>query len=104
MSNRFEDAEKLAATVRAEIPAVAVSWLASVRKEMEKLTTAALSGKVTDAEFRAMVEKTSKRLPEMLKDMDHDALAKLMEEGMGAAMGNGIAERLKTARPAPRDE
>ena len=38
-------------------------------------------------------EATSQRLPELLEEMDHEALAALMEEGMGAAMANGIAHR-----------
>lgn len=94
MPSRFRDAEKLAETVRGEIPAVAVTWLEAARKEMEMLTKAALSGDVTDEEFRRLVEETSKRLPELLDTMDHDALAGLMETGMGAAMGNGIARRM----------
>lgn len=93
MTTRFRDAEKLAATVREELPSVAIVWLAAVRKEMEKLTKAALSGEVSDTEFRALVEKTSKRLPALLKEMDHDALGKLMEAGMGAAIANGIEHR-----------
>lgn len=99
MPSRFQDTEQLAATVRAEIPAVALAWLASVRVEMEALTMAALSGEVSDAEFRALVEQTSARLPQLLAQMDHDALAGLMESGMGAAMGNGIAARIQ---PPPR--
>jgi hypothetical protein len=100
--SRFKDAEKLAETVRGEIPAAAINWLSAARKEMEKLTRAALRGDISDDEFRAMVEATSKRLPTLLDDMDHDALAKLMEDGMGAAMGNGIGEREKTARRKTR--
>lgn len=102
MPSRFQDAEKLAATVREQIPAVAIDWLAAVRKEMEKLTRAALRGDVTDAEFRAMVEATSKRLPELLAEMDHQAIAGLMETGMGAAMGNGIASRSVAVPATPK--
>ena len=97
---RYRDLEKLQANVRAEIPKVAVSWLAVVRKEMEKLTKAALSGEVSDEEFRRMVEKTSKRLPELLGEMDHDALADLMEKAQGASMANGIAARVEDFRKA----
>jgi hypothetical protein len=92
---RYRDLEKLQETVRADIPAVAISWLAAVRKEMEQLTKAALSGEVSDEEFRALVEKTSKRLPELLDEMNHEALADLMESGMGAAAANGIAQRIQ---------
>lgn len=98
---RYRDLEKYQANVRKEIPGVAVSWLAAVRKEMEKLTKAALSADVSDEEFRAMVEETSKRMPELLDEMDHDALAKLMEESMGGAMANGIAARLENLPPKP---
>jgi hypothetical protein len=91
--SRFSDSEKLAAATRARLPDVAGPWLAAVRREMEKLTTAALAGDVSDDDFRRMAEATSKRLPGLLDRMDHDALAGLMEHGMGAAMANGIAER-----------
>lgn len=102
--NRYRELEKLQETVRSEIPSVAVDWLAAVRKEMEKLTKAALSGDLTDEQFRALVEKTSKRLPELLDKMNHEALSGLMEKGMGAAMANGMAERLKTARPKTQEK
>lgn len=93
--SRFRDAEELAGTVRTDLPTVALAWLANVRKEMEKLTMAALNGEVSDAEFRALVEATSKRLPEMLDEMDTTALENLMEGAMGAAMANGIAQRIQ---------
>lgn len=93
--SRFKDAEKLAATVRDGIPSVAISWLEVVRREMEKLTTAALAGNLSDEEFRGMVQSTSARLPELLREMDHDALSSLLETGMGAAMANGIARRVE---------
>lgn len=92
--NRYRTLEKLQAATRDELPSASVLWLAAVREEMEKLTKAALSGEVSDEEFAHMVEETSKGLPGLLDRMDHDALAELMEESMGAAMGNGIAARM----------
>ena len=96
MENRFKDGEKLMAATRAKIPEAAVKWLAAARSPLEKLTMAALSGEVTDEEFRAMVKKFSKSLPGLLPKMDHAAIADLMEQGMGAAMANGIAARSQT--------
>lgn len=94
---RFQDAEKLAATARAEIPGVAIAWLAALRGPLEKLTMAAVSGEVTDAEFLNQVDAFIKKLPELMETMDHDALAKLMEDSMGAAMANGIAQRVEVS-------
>jgi hypothetical protein len=91
--NRFQDAEELAATVRAEIPSVSVAWLAALRAPLEELTMAAVNGVVSDAEFLNQVDAFIKKLPELMETMDHDALGNLLEEGMGAAMGNGIAQR-----------
>jgi len=91
---RFRDLETYQESVRSELPGVAVSWLAAVRVEMEKLTKAALSGEVSDEEFLRMVEDLSKRMPDLLEKMNHDSLAKLMEDSMGGAMANGMAARV----------
>lgn len=95
--NRFQQTEELAAATRGEIPKVAVQWLAAARAPLEKLTMAALDPALTDEAFLAMVEEFSKSLPNLLGTMDHDSLAKLMEHGMGAAMANGIAQRMPPA-------
>lgn len=94
--NRFRQFEKLSEQVRAQLPGVAVPWLAAVRGPLEALTTAALDPGVTDPEFRAMVEEFAARLPELLDEMEHDALGNLLEGAMGAAAANGL-----TARSAP---
>lgn len=91
--NRFQESEILAAAVREQIPSTAVRWLAAVREPLEALTTAALDPAVTDEDFIKLVETFSASLPGLLETMDHDALAELMESGMGAAMGNGISNR-----------
>lgn len=92
--NRYRTLETLQANTRDALPSAAVLWLAAVRIEMEKLTKAALSGEVSDEEFLALVEETSKGLPDLLDRMDHDALARLMEDSMGAAMANGMSARM----------
>jgi hypothetical protein len=102
--SRFRDAETLAETVRAEIPSVAVTWLAALRAPLEKLTMAALDEGVSDEEFLNRVDGFAKKIPDLLEEMDSEALAALMEGAMGAAMANGIAERLKTSRPKTQDE
>jgi hypothetical protein len=91
--NRFRQLETLQAATRGRIPGVAVSWLAAARAPLEKLTTAALDPAITDAEFLALVKSFSESLPSLLDTMDHESLASLMEESMGAAMANGISQR-----------
>lgn len=93
MEDRFKDAEKLAAATREKIPGAAVLWLAALRKPLEKLTMAAVDPDLSDEDFRALVEKFAKDLPRLMDELDHDELAKLMEDGMGAAMANGISQR-----------
>ncbi len=90
---RHRTHEALSAATRSRLPAVAGPWLAAVRAEMEKLTMAAIAGEISDEEFRAMAKAASAKLPELLATMEHDALATLMEQGMGAAMANGIEAR-----------
>ena len=101
---RHRTHETLSAATRARLPAVAGPWLAAVRAEMEKLTMAAIAGDLSDEDFRALAEQTSAKLPELLATMDHDALAILMAQGMGAAMANGIAARQKTPRQKTEDK
>lgn len=91
--NRFQDAEKLAAAVREQLPTAAVGWLAAVREPLQALTMAALDPATTDAMFVKLVEEFTQQLPALMDTMDHDALATLMEDGMGAAMANGIGQR-----------
>lgn len=91
---RFRQFEKLSQVVRAELPTVAVPWLAAVRRPLERLTMAALDPGTSDEDFRRMVAEFAESLPELLEEIDHDALAGLMEGAMGAAAANGIAERL----------
>ncbi|MEO5915570.1 MAG: hypothetical protein ABIS50_15155 [Luteolibacter sp.] len=91
--NRFQQLEIQQAATRAELPRVAVQWLAAARTPLEKLTMAALDPDLSDEEFVKLVERFSEDLPKLLDTMDHDALAELMEEGMGAAMANGIEQR-----------
>jgi hypothetical protein len=93
--NRFHEAEALSAIVRAQIPSAAVQWLAALREPLQALTTAALNGDLSDEDFINLVDKFSADLPGLMDTLDHDALAKLMEESMGAAMANGIAQRKK---------
>lgn len=98
--NRHRQAEQLSARVREKLPRVAAQWLAAARRPLEALTRSALDPDLTDDAFRALVEEFSRRLPTLLDELDHDALAKLMEDSMGAAMANGIAARLTPARQA----
>lgn len=102
-ARRYRDLERLQAAARKQIPAAALAWLAAARAPLEELTTAALSGQVSDADFREMVERFAAKLPELFDQLDHNALATLMETTMGAAMANGIAERHKTSRLKTQD-
>lgn len=102
--NRYRELEKLQSATRARIPEAAVAWLAAVRGPLEELTVAALSGTVTDAEFAERVKAFAESLPDLMESMDHDALGKLMEESMGAAMAAGLsARRQKTGRQKTED-
>jgi hypothetical protein len=92
--------EKLMAATREQIPTVAIPWLAAVRKPLEKLTKAALSGKITNEQFATMVQEFSESLPGLLEKMDTAPLAELLETGMGAAMANGITARQNTLAKA----
>jgi surfactin synthase thioesterase subunit len=98
--NRFRPLESLQAATRARIPRVSIAWLAAARAPIEALTTAALDPAVSDSEFLRRVQDFADSLPSLMDSIDHDALAALMEESMGAAAANGIAARLADTPPA----
>jgi len=106
--SRFQQYEAIAADARDLLPRTSLAWLAAVRAPLEELTLAALDPEVSDAAFRERVEAFAQRLPELFGELEHDALAELLESAMGAAMANGIAERyqslpkdLRAKAPAP---
>jgi hypothetical protein len=101
--NRFQQAEELAAAAREELPRRAERWLAAARTPLETLTMAALDPSIPDEEFVAMVDRFSKELPGLFDQLDHDAIAELMEDTMGASMANGISQRLKTQDSKTQD-
>ncbi len=93
--NRFRNIEDQQAAARAELPSVAIQWLAALRSPLEQLTMAAVNGEISDAEFHALVEKFTTDLPALMDSLDHDALASHMENNMSEAMINGILQRVK---------
>lgn len=102
--DRYREFETLSQAVRDGLPRVAVQWLAAARRPLETLTRAALDPEISDEEFRKMVEEFSEKLPELYDKLDVDALQDHLEGAMGAAMANGLAARLKTARPKTQDK
>jgi hypothetical protein len=98
MSNkRHKENERLMAATREKIPGAAVRWLAAVREPLEILTMAAVSPDVSDGQFVELVEAFSESLPGLMGEIDHAALAELMEGSMGAAMANGLTARTPNA-------
>lgn len=72
-------------SVAAPVPA---SWAKPVAQWLVELEHHA-SSRDTESQFLSFMEVHLAILPGLLHDMDHDALAKVMEEGMAAAIING---------------
>jgi len=93
--------EQLVNRVLEDLTGVEQKWLGGVKPFFRGLVATALSGKVTDAEFVAALERARKEMPELFSKLNHTALAKAMEEAMGAAVVNG-AVRGELNRRKPR--
>jgi phage gp29-like protein len=81
--------EKLSNNVLENLTGVEAKWLGGVKPYFRRLCATALSSQVTDAEFIATLEKARKEMPELFNKLDGKALAKAMEDAMGAAVVNG---------------
>jgi hypothetical protein len=72
-------------SVTAPVPA---SWAKPVADWLTKLEHYSTS-RATESQYLAFLERHIAALPGLLHDMDHDALAKVLEEGMAAAIVGG---------------
>lgn len=92
---RYRALERLQQSTRATLPELVPAWNAPVREALEDLTTASLDPDLSDEDFEALVADTRENLHRLMDEIDHSALADLMEESMGASAANGIAARME---------
>ena len=82
--------EKLVERIAEDTTGIERRWLAGTLPWFRQLIAAARDPKLTDAEFLALVEARSQRLPEELAPLiDVDSLRDAMDAHMGAAVVNG---------------
>jgi hypothetical protein len=77
----------------AGIPA---SWAAPVARWLNEIENA--DNTASDAEFISFIEKHVDRLPKLLAEMDHDALAKVLDAQMAAAVIASVKEAYTKTR------
>lgn len=88
---------ELAREVAQEIPIAADAWLREVRPFFEELQQMAQDPEVSDAEFARAVLRARDQIPKLYPKLNAKALAASLERCMGAAMHNGIVDRLNAS-------
>jgi hypothetical protein len=94
----FNEAEPTLQKKVAEQFGVPSTWLAPVEKLLVELETKAADKSLTNADFLAFYEASIAKLPELMGEMDIDALAEVIETGMGEGLLTGIRESLKKSK------
>jgi phage gp29-like protein len=76
---------------------VPASWLNPVRDFLEELQSKANDARLSDEDLLDFLDQAVKRVPELFADMDVDAIAKVLEAGMGTAVMGEVRRSLRTA-------
>lgn len=81
----------ISAEVIEGLTGVSREWLKPVRPFFDRLAALAMSGKVSDEDFAAAIEKAAGELPELFDSLDVEALQTAMETAMREAAMHGVA-------------
>ncbi len=81
--------EQLVDAALADATGIAPRWLGAVRPIFETLIAKAADQRISDADFIAAVQQARARLPDVFDRLDHNALARVIEQTMSAAAVNG---------------
>lgn len=73
----------------ADATGIAPRWLGAVRPVFTRLMAKAMNDSVSDADFVAAIQAAQKELPDVFDRMDHNALARVIEQTMAAGVVNG---------------
>lgn len=73
----------------ADATGIAPRWLGAVRPIFSELVRKAKDGSVSDEDFVKAIARAQKQLPDVFENMDHDALARVIEQTMAAGVVNG---------------
>lgn len=73
----------------ADATGIAPRWLGAVRPIFAGLIRKASDQSVTDADFIAAIAAAKKQLPDVFDKLDHNALARVIEQTLGAGVVNG---------------
>jgi phage gp29-like protein len=79
----------------AERMGVPGSWLNPVRDFLEELQAKAADATLSEQDLLDFMESAVKRVPELFRDMDVDALAEVLEAGMGEAVVGEVRRSLR---------
>jgi phage gp29-like protein len=81
--------EKVISHALENLTGVQDKWLAGVKPFFRDLVAKAKDAELSDADFVKALERASKHMPELFAKLDSQALAKALEDAMGAALVNG---------------
>lgn len=91
----FNEAEPSLQTKLADQFGVPATWLKPVEQLLTELERKAADKSLSDADFLAFYEASLARIPELMGEMDIDALAEVIESGLGEGLLTGLRESLK---------
>jgi len=91
---------KLLDSAISDVLGVNAEWLAPIRPKIGALFALAAKEETTDSEFQAALERLIDEVPGMFDDLNKEALASHLEAIEGAAVVNGVAERIKKTKGA----
>lgn len=74
---------------------VPASWLNPVRDFLEELQRKAADATLSEEDLLDFMDAAAKRVPELFRDMDVDALAKVLEAGMGDAVVSEVRRKTR---------
>jgi phage gp29-like protein len=73
-------------------------WVSPIEDLLAKMQAKVADGTSTDAEVRQFLQDTQARLPELLADMDVEALASVFEGALGSAALAGVKDQMRTMK------
>jgi phage gp29-like protein len=74
------------------------SWVTPIEDLLTEMESKVSDGNVSDAELLQFFKDTQARLPELLGDMDVEALSGVFESALGASVLEGVRETMKTSQ------
>jgi phage gp29-like protein len=92
-----DDADLIQNTL-AQALGVVPKWLAPVKPFLNELISKLKDNSMDDEAVLAFIEKSARTMPELLGDLDINAMASVLEAGMGTEVVHGLKDAIRTRK------